>query len=388
MGVFPCGLCKKIFPYEKRLKEHLKKDHDIKKDYLVNRQIAEWKNTSVIPSVQPPEKMKECRYCKKEFTSKNITTHERRCTQKGEAANAPDVAPQLEGAGSANVGVQGAQGGASNAPLGQEPQDVVPTSKEGHKDAFHQFLVSRNVPLKSIKGMVALLDQWMELCADLTADGDMLIEKFPQLIDQLSSNWKKQEAFRMYNQFTCYASGMEGFRHGSIEYKLAGGKAVPIEGKPHISRPRVLPSIQEGDSQQRGWGFRDRKQTEFFNAPKPVKAVKNPLVKPSNPPEEKDQSTSANMAPQVAISQSSRNQNLDTFQINVTANDGSSRTINIIPSAKPYTMKRGRATKPDWVDEDGNPRWNDEEDNEEWGNEKSKGKGKGKGKSSKGGKGR
>ena len=110
--------------------EDLKKDHDIKKDYLVNRQIAEWKNTSVIPSVQPPEKMKECRYCKKEFTSKNITTHERRCTQKGEAANAPDVAPQLEGAGSANAGVQGAQGGASNAPLGQEPQDLVPTSKE------------------------------------------------------------------------------------------------------------------------------------------------------------------------------------------------------------------------------------------------------------------
>ena len=322
--------------------------------------------------------MKECRYCKKEFTSKNITTHERRCTQKGDVAI-----------------VQETQGGVGNVPLGidattsaPETQDSIPWTKKGHKVAFHQFLVSRNVPLRYTKDFMDLLNQWMEQCGDVEADGDMLIEKFPQFIDQLSSNWQKQQAFMMYSQFSCYAAGMEGYRHGSIEYKLEGGKAVPIQVKAYISRPRVLPSIQEGDSQQRGWGFRDRKQTEFFNAPKPVKAVKNPLVKPSNPPAEKDQSTSANMAPQVAISQSSRNQNLDTFQINVTANDGSSRTINIIPSAKPYTMKRGRATKPDWVDEDGNPRWNDEEDDEEWGKEKSKGKGKGKGKSSKGGKGR
>ena len=101
---------------------------------------------------------------------------------------------------------------------------------------------------------------------------------------------------------------------------------------------------------------------------------------------EEDQSTPANMSPQVAISQSLENQNPDTFQIPVDENDGSNHTINNIYSTKPYTMKRGRAIKPDWVDEDGNPRWNDEEDDEEWGKEKSKGKGKGKGKSSKGGK--
>ena len=71
MGVYPCGLCSKIFPYEKRLKDHLKKDHDIKKDYLVNRKIAEWKGT-VIPSVQAPEKLKECSYCKKGFSPKHV----------------------------------------------------------------------------------------------------------------------------------------------------------------------------------------------------------------------------------------------------------------------------------------------------------------------------
>ena len=103
---------------------------------------------------------------------------------------------------------------------------------------------------------------------------------------------------------------------------------------------------------------------------------------------EEDQSTPANMSPQVAISQNLENQNPDTFQIPVDENDWSNPTVNIISSAKPYTMKRGRAIKPDWVDEDGNPRWNDEEDDEEWGKEKSKGKGKGKGKSSKGGKGK
>ena len=374
MGVFPCGSCSKTFPYEKRLKEHLKKDHGIKKDYLVNRQIAEWRNSSVIPTVQAPEKLKECRYCKKEFSPKHLAAHERRCTQKGDVAI-----------------VQETQGEVGNVPLGidattsaPETQDSIPWTKKGHKVAFHQFLVSRNVPLRYTKDFMDLLNQWMEQCGDVEADGDMLIEKFPQFIDQLSSNWQKQQAFMMYSQFSCYAAGMEGYRHGSIEYKLEGGKAVPIQVKAYISRPRVLPSFQEGDSQQRGRRCRDRKQTEIFNAPKLVKAARNPLAKPV----EEDQSTPANMSPQVPISQSLENQNPDTFQIPVDENDGSNHTINNIYSTKPYTMKRGRAIKPDWVDEDGNPRWNDEEDNEEWGNEKSKGKGKGKGKSSKGGKGR
>ena len=85
MGVFPCGSCPKIFPYEKRLKDHLKKDHGIKKDYLINKQIAEWKGT-VIPSVQAPEELKECCYCKKGFNPKDIAAHKRRCSQKGESA--------------------------------------------------------------------------------------------------------------------------------------------------------------------------------------------------------------------------------------------------------------------------------------------------------------
>ena len=61
-------------------------------------------------------------------------------------------------------------------------------------------------------------------------------------------------------------------------------------------------------------------------------------------------------------------------------------TTNIIPSAKPYQKKRGKAVTPDWVDEDGNPRWYDEDDDDdgEWGKVRGKGKGKGKGKGGKG----
>ena len=59
MGVFPCGLCNKIFPYEKRLREHLSV-HGIKRDYLVNQKIAEWKKASIIPTIQAPEELKEC----------------------------------------------------------------------------------------------------------------------------------------------------------------------------------------------------------------------------------------------------------------------------------------------------------------------------------------
>ena len=369
MGVFPCGSCSKTFPYEKRLKEHLKKDHGIKKDYLVNRQIDEWKKSSVIPTVQAPEKLKECHYCKKEFSPKHLAEHERRCTQKGDIAIVPDVAPKLNGAVAANEGVQETQGGVGNVPLGidattsaPETQDSIPVNKKGHMVAFHQFLVSRNVPLRYTNDFMDLLNQWMELCHDVSAEGEVLIEKFPQFIDQLNSDWKKKQAFMMYSQFSCYAAGILGFSDVYLEFKLEGGKAVPMEAKAFVSRPRVLPSIQEGDSQQRGKGCRNRKQTEIFNAPKPVKAIQNPLAKPV----EEDQSTPANMTPEVAISQSLETQNPDTFQIPVDENDGSNPTVNIISSAKPYTMKRGRAIKPDWVDEDGNPCWNDEEDDEEW----------------------
>ena len=141
MGVYPCGLCPKIFPYEKRLRDHLKKEHGIKKDYLVNRQIAEWKGT-VIPSVQAPEKPKECCYCKKEFSPKHLAEHERRCTRKGEAALQPDVVPELEGGVAAKEKVQGTQGGTGNVPFridasssAAETQDPTPNSKEGHKAA-------------------------------------------------------------------------------------------------------------------------------------------------------------------------------------------------------------------------------------------------------------
>ena len=347
MGVYPCGSCQKIFPYEKRLKEHLKKDHGIKKDYLINRQIAEWKGT-VIPSIQAPEKLKECCYCKKEFSSTNIATHERRCAQKGETANVADAAPKLKGVVAANDGVQETQGW--NAP---ETQDSIPNSKEGHKAAFQQFLVSRNATLKSIKGYMDLLNQWMDQCGDVEADGNLLIEKFPEFISQLPSDWKKQEAFRMYGQFTCYAASLEGLRHGTIEFELVDGKAVSCKEKAYISQPRILPTLQEGDSQHRGRGFRNRKQTDVPNVPKPMKSVKIPGAKPSEP--------------------------LVPIPIDV-------HTTNIIPSAKPYQKKRGKAVTPDWVDEDGNPRWYDEDDDDdgEWGKVRGKGKGKGKGKGGKG----
>ena len=344
MGVYPCGLCKKIFPYEKRLKDHLKKDHGIKRDYLVNRQIAEWKGT-VIPSVQAPEKPKECCYCKKEFSPTNIATHERRCPQKGV---------------SASKGVQGTLVGAGNAPLGldaassaPETQNSTPDSKEGHKAAFRQFLVSRNATLKSIKGYMDLLNQWMDQCDDVEDFGNVLIEKFPEFISQLLSNWEKQEAFRMYGQFTCYAASLEGLRHGTIEFELVDGKAVPCKEKAYISQPRILPILQEGDTQNRGKGCRNRKQTEVPNVPKPMKCVKIPGAKPSEP--------------------------LVPIPMDV-------HTTNIIPSAKPYQKKRGKAVTPDWVDEDGNPRWYDEDDDDdgEWGKVRGKGKGKGKGKGGKG----
>ena len=356
MGVFPCGSCPKIFPYEKRLKDHLKKDHGIKKDYLINKQIAEWKGT-VIPSVQAPEELKECCYCKKGFNPKDIAAHKRRCSQKGEAA-VSNVSAELEGF--ANEAVQGTQEGTGNAPLGfdatsttPENQDSIPNSKEGHKAAFQQFLVSRNATLKSIKGYMDLLNQWMDQCGDVEADGNLLIEKFPQFIEQLPSDWKKQEAFRMYGQFTCYAASLEGLRHGTIEFELVDGKAVPCKEKAYISRPRVLPILQEGDTQNRGKGCRNRKQTEVPNVPKPMKSVKIPGAKPSEP--------------------------LVPIPMDV-------HTTNIIPSAKPYQKKRGKAVTPDWVDEDGNPRWYDEDDDDdgEWGKVRGKGKGKGKGKGGKG----
>ena len=381
MGVFPCGFCDKVFPFMQRLKDHLKV-HGLTKPYLVNRQIAEWVG-SIIPSVQAPEEPKECSFCKKGFHPKNLAAHMRRCAQKGKVALAPegtgaaDAAPEPEGAVAANGGVQETQGGAGNASgeveaanAASEPQDGFPTSKGGLRAGFHKFLVSRNVALKSITGFMALFDQWIELCGEEEAHGTVLIEKFPQFIDQQPSNWKKQEAFRLYSQFCCYISSLfESFGpHGITEFKLVDGKAVPAKEKAYISRPRVLSSRPEGNSQHSGRGCRDRKKTEPYNVPKPVKAVKNPRAKPSKPlaPVEvdEDQSTPANQTPPVSISQGSEQQN-----------------PGIIRDVQPYQKKRGKVTKADWFDEDGNPHWYDEDDDEEWGKGKGKGKG-GKGKRS------
>ena len=394
MGVFPCGDCNKVFPFEKRLRDHLGSFHGIKKPHLVNRKIAEWKG-SVIPSEQTPEELKECCFCKKGFNPKNLAAHKRKCPQRGEMANVPtgteaaDAAPEPEGAVAANGGVQGTQGGAGTAPGGveaadtaSEPQDAMPDNKEGYKVGFHQFLVSRNVSLRFTKEYMALFNQWLELCGEIDFDWDVLIDKFPQLVDQLSSDWQKQVAIRMYSQFSCYASGLDGSGL-KIDFTLVDGKAVQVEEKKEfISRPRVLPSLQEGDSQHRGRGCRDRKKTEPYNIPKPVKAVKNPRPKPSKPlapvPVDKQQSTPAAKGPQASTSQGSEEQqDPGIVRINLTSGDES--TMKVIGSAASYQMKRGRVTKPDWIDEDGNPRWNDEDDDGEWG----KGKGKGKGKASK-----
>lgn len=256
MGVFPCGICNKIFPYEKRLKDHLKDHHGFNKASLVNNKIAEWKG-SIIPSTQVPEEKKECCFCKKGFSSKHLAEHKRRCAQRDEAANAP-----------ANRGAHGTLGGEGNASGGiqaaktdTEPQEAMLNTKEGHKAHFHQFLIERGTALKLIQKYMELLDQWMDLFGDEHALGSAMIETFPRFIDQLPTSRKKTEAFSLYGQFTCYAASFESDRpQGSIEFKLMDGKAVPVEERPYITKPRVLPSLQEGDGQLRGRGCRHRKE--------------------------------------------------------------------------------------------------------------------------------
>ena len=395
MGVFPCGLCPKTFPFEKRLRDHLGSVHGIKKAYLVNRKIAEWKEESLIPSEQTPVELKECCYCKKGFNPKNLAAHKRKCPQREEVANVPtgteaaDAAPEPEGALAANGGVQGTQGGAGTAPGGveaadtaSEPQDAMPVNKEGYKVGFHQFLVSRNVSLRFTKEYMALFNQWLELCGEIDSDGKVLINKFPQFVDQLSNDWQKQVALRMYSQYSCYASGLDGSGlRGRIDFTLVDGKAVRVEeGKVFISRPRVLPSLQEGDSQHLGKKCRDRKKTEPYNIPKPVKAVKNQRARPSNPlapvPVDEQPSTSAAKGPQASTSQGlGEQQEPDIVRTGLARNDGE---VNIVSNGAPYPMDRVKVVlvRPDWYDEERKPHWN--------GDECGKGKGKGKGKGGKG----
>ena len=302
MAIFRCGLCAndRTFPFRKRLEDHLKSHHGLKKQYEVNRQINAWFKDGTISDEVP---MTKCQHCGQEYNPKYKGDHLKKCPNHVPPEIAEETTPAI-----------------SN-------EDMTPP---GDRERFQTFLAKR-VGLKSINRHMTIFDEWVAHCEDPDGDpsGGLMEDKLGSFIDKQPCVSRKEEVYNTYTHVVAYFHELAGHSGPpKVSFHLVDGKLVSGEEKAIHHRRRVhSPEKREG-SQTRGRGQRDRKQTVLYSAPQPAKAVKNskaqPPVQQAPTPAAQHQATIAMEEPIASTSRGPEQQGLvsdDGSRLNFIASD-------------------------------------------------------------------